>query len=670
MDYQKFLKQLPALYDNWGLDSIRPKSNRFVPVLEQVQGASTANTMQLLNWAVECMEPDEAYCEIGCFQGASLIGALLDNPGRMAYAVDNFAQQEQDQAEKNIEKLQANLRQFDLEEQVLFCYQDFEEFFAELRETGLEEKIGVYFYDAAADYRSQLLGLLLGKNFLAEQSLIIVNHKNWSYAEQAVWDFISAHQPYCQQWQDANPQINSDFRWGGIEILTWDSHRESGYNWQKLKSNRQKLAIASIERSSQNFEREKQAKADELYKEARSWQYTGHLAEAEAKYIELLQWEKTRAEVWQGLAEIYSQTGRDAEAFAALAKALALKPGSASTHYSMGLLFEKIGDRSQAIMAYRQAIALDKQLTYGYNKLGSLLLAAGEIDEAESIYNQGMLARPEHFRCYLNLGKLMVLRERLDRAIELYQQALGLDPCNPEILQELGRAWEIKQNLNKSYFYSGYSYYYQNKYREAIAQYEQYLEKQAGDVTLYKALADCHRRLEEREIAIRYYREGIARHPESADLYLCLVVELQNCGETEEAIATAKQASQVLPNEFIFKIEEKLLLPVLYETEEEIEYYRQRFTRGLDELIAETVLDTRSARQNALKGIGYDTNFYLPYQGKNDLELQKKYGDLVHRIMAANYPEWIVPRPMPPLTAEGKIRIGWQRMGCGWVVGG
>ena len=46
------------------------------------------------------MEPDEAYCEIGCFQGSSLIGALLDNPGRMAYAVDNFAQEQtQEQAE-------------------------------------------------------------------------------------------------------------------------------------------------------------------------------------------------------------------------------------------------------------------------------------------------------------------------------------------------------------------------------------------------------------------------------------------------------------------------------------------------------------------------------------------------------------------------------------------
>ena len=666
MDYQKFLEQLPALYENWGLDSVRPKSNRFAPVLEQVQGTIAANTMQLLNWAVECMEPDEAYCEIGCFQGASLIAALLDSPERMAYAVDNFAQEEQaqEQAQENIEKLQANLREFDMEERVLFCYQEFEEFFAELRETGLEEKIGVYFYAAAADYRSQLLGLLLGRNFLADRALIVVNHRNWSHAEQAVWDFISTHQPYCQRWPDdysqINAQINGDFKWGkGIDILIWDSQRESGYDWQTLKSNRQELAIAAIEKSSQEFEKQKQETADELYKEARSWQYTGHLAEAEAKYIEMLQWDNTRAEVWQGLAEIYSQTDRYAEAFAALAKALAMRPGSGSIHYSMGLLLEKIGDRSQAILAYRQAIALDNQLTDGYNKLGNLLLAAGEIDEAEAIYSQGILARPEHFGCYLNLGKAMVLRERLDRAIELYQQALGLDPCNPEILQELGLAWEIQQNWNKSYFYYGYSYYYQNKYREAIAQYEQYLEKQGGDVTLYKALADCHRRLEERETAIKYYREGIARHPQSADLYLCLVVELQNCGQTEEAIATAKEASQVLPDEFVFKIEENLMLPVLYETEEEIEYYRQRFSRGLDELITETELDKQSARGNALKGIGYDTNFYLAYQAKNDLELQKKYGDLVHRIMAANYPEWVVPRSMPPLTPAGKIRIGY-----------
>jgi protein O-GlcNAc transferase len=57
--------------------------------------------------------------------------------------------------------------------------------------------------------------------------------------------------------------------------------------------------------------------------------------------------------------------------------------------------------------------------------------------------------------------------------------------------------------------------------------------------------------------------------------------------------------------------------------------------------------------------LGAFTNFYLPYQGQKDLELQIKYGALAHRIMAANYPEWAVKRAMPTAAEGGKIRVGY-----------
>ncbi|MGK7877233.1 MAG: glycosyltransferase, partial [Xenococcaceae cyanobacterium] len=155
MNYQRFIQQLPKLYENWGQSSVHPKSEQFQRVLEQVKGKTTANGMQLLNLAVECMEADEVYCEVGCSSGGNLIGALLNHPSQMAYAVENFA--ESDAEEKNLEQLSHNLSLFNLEQQVFFCQQDFEEFFFDLREIQSEDKIGVYFYNGAPDYRSQLL---------------------------------------------------------------------------------------------------------------------------------------------------------------------------------------------------------------------------------------------------------------------------------------------------------------------------------------------------------------------------------------------------------------------------------------------------------------------------------------------------------------------------------
>ncbi|MCU0516369.1 MAG: glycosyltransferase, partial [Oscillatoria sp. Prado101] len=110
MDFQRFIELLPSLYENWGKDSVRPKSERFGQVLEQVQGMTTTSVMQLLNFAVECMDAGEIYCEIGTYQGSTLIGALLGHPERMAYAVDNLSQF--DTARKNLDKLRDNLSDF------------------------------------------------------------------------------------------------------------------------------------------------------------------------------------------------------------------------------------------------------------------------------------------------------------------------------------------------------------------------------------------------------------------------------------------------------------------------------------------------------------------------------------------------------------------------------
>ena len=153
MDYQKFLSSLLSLYDNWGQDSVRPKSNQFQQILEQVGGMTTANVMQLLNFAVDCMEADEIYCEVGCFQGANLIAALLEHPNQMAYAVDNFY--DFDPAGESFNKLIDNLSTFSLEEQVFVCNQDWEEFLFELKTVETENKISVYFANGVHDYRSQ-----------------------------------------------------------------------------------------------------------------------------------------------------------------------------------------------------------------------------------------------------------------------------------------------------------------------------------------------------------------------------------------------------------------------------------------------------------------------------------------------------------------------------------
>ena len=547
MEYQKFIEQLPELYENWGQDSVHPKSNQFHEVLEKVQGMTTANVMQLLNFALECMEPGEVYCEVGCFQGATLIGALLNHPERMAYAVDNFA--EFDKYGENLDELRDNLAKFGIEEQIFFCNQDFEEFLLNLRDFSIDDKIGVYLYSGSHDYRSQLLGLLLVKPFLAEQALIIIDDSNWSVVQQANWDFIATH-PECQLLLDLPTSRDGDSTyWNGIQVLSWDTRQVYNYNQSTFKRVRQESVIQAIRHihdlDLQLYKNREALKS--LYKEALELHKQKCFAEAERKYKQVLLQEDDNFDAWYNLGMLYYTTEQYQEAQNALFKALEIDTSKAVVYYGFGMVLEKMNKILEAIAAYQKAISLDHTYVDAYNNLGNLLCRESHFKQAETAYRQAIAANPEHFGSYLNLGNILLMQYRIDEVSKVYAKALEIEPGQPDVLHNL-KLTSIGKNLQ---------------------------------------------------------------------------------------------------------------LLILYNNREEINRYRQQFTLALNDLIQETSLTTPETRKSAIEQLGWHVNFFLAYQGCNDLELQSLYGQFVHRIMAANYPEWVKPRPMPPLSENGKIRIGY-----------
>ncbi|NER37095.1 MAG: tetratricopeptide repeat protein [Oscillatoria sp. SIO1A7] len=330
MDYYRFFEQLPKLYENWGQDSVRPKSEKFQTALDQIQGMTTANVMQLLNFAVECMEPDEIYCEVGTYRGSTLIGALLDRPGSMAYAVDNFS--EFDVGGENIEKLWENLQKFNLAEKVYFCEQDFEEFFLDLRQIETEDKFGVYLYDGAHDYRSQLLGLLLAKSFLADRALIIVDDANWERVRQANWDFAAAH-PECKVELDLlTPRRGYPTFLNGIQVLSWDVTRGYNYSTETFRDKRQQKVIQEL----YNLQFPPNEDLIDTYnKLGYLLLKEGKLERAEAIYREAIASNPDRFGSYLNLGNVLLQQNKLESAMTAYKTALALSPGNADVLHNL-----------------------------------------------------------------------------------------------------------------------------------------------------------------------------------------------------------------------------------------------------------------------------------------------------------------------------------------------
>ncbi|HEY4839560.1 MAG TPA: hypothetical protein VIH72_13180 [Candidatus Acidoferrales bacterium] len=134
---------------------------------------------------------------------------------------------------------------------------------------------------------------------------------------------------------------------------------------------------------------------------------------------------------------------------------------------------------------------------------------------------------------------------------------------------------------------------------------------------------------------------------------------LEKCNCTHAAIASARRASEIFPTDVLLKLLEALVLPVIYDSTQEIDEYRTRFMKGLQRVTHEVSLKTPAEKKNALAAVASYANSHLGYQARNDRELQIEYGQFLHRIMAANYPEWVKPIRMPELSTGERLRIGY-----------
>jgi protein O-GlcNAc transferase len=161
------------------------------------------------------------------------------------------------------------------------------------------------------------------------------------------------------------------------------------------------------------------------------------------------------------------------------------------------------------------------------------------------------------------------------------------------------------------------------------------------------------------EAAASVLKEGLAVCESDEQLCREAIFTLEQANRTEEAIALARRAQESFPDLKCFRLWEALMLPVVYETETQIEYYRARYSTGLAEQIANLNLSDPGDRRAALDAVGRQLNFYLGYQGRDDRRLQEQYARFVHAVMAANYPDWVKPLAMPPVRSGEKIRVGF-----------
>jgi len=217
------------------------------------------------------------------------------------------------------------------------------------------------------------------------------------------------------------------------------------------------------------------------------------------------------------------------------------------------------------------------------------------------------------------------------------------------------------------------------EYAEAVGRLQEQLRAGSTDPAPYCKLARWHARADDHDQAIAACRLGLERIPDDVTLLLALARLLQETGDARAAISLLEGVGEPRRNDPVLLMADALMLPVLYDSEDDIAWWRRRFESGLERLegaVDCAVLLGQEALDPWVSAIA--PPFLLACQGVENLDLQVRFGRLVRGIMEARFPAYGASIGEDHEEPGGrKLRVGYlsarlfwgsvAKVGLGWV---
>jgi len=228
------------------------------------------------------------------------------------------------------------------------------------------------------------------------------------------------------------------------------------------------------------------------------------------------------------------------------------------------------GEAANAEAAYRDVLGRDPKQAEAHRELSDLLGRRGAAEEALQHGREALRLRPGWADAHNSIGVALQGLSRLDEAIEQFHRALQSEPGHPSAHVNMGNAL---------------------------------LDK--GDP----------------DAAIGHYTQAVALDPANATAQLTLAMALEEDGRHADALEAYARTQALAPSDGV-RIKMATMLPLYPDSAEEIDGLRAQLDRSIAELTAQPLRLRDPARE-----VG-QTAFLLPYQGRNDRELQVRLAAL------------------------------------------
>jgi predicted O-linked N-acetylglucosamine transferase (SPINDLY family) len=368
------------------------------------------------------------------------------------------------------------------------------------------------------------------------------------------------------------------------------------------------------------------------------------------------------------IAELRAGRLADAER---IARALCEQaPNEARAFHLAGVLAHQL-KRGDAAALLGRAVALDPHLAEAHNDLGAVLAAGGALAEALTSFERAVALKPGYDEARNNLARALRSVGRVDEAAVQFRHLLAVAPGSPVVHFDLALALELTADVADA----------EEHYRKAIALRSEFLDAHLrlagllqrsgrwpealaaaeraaaiapGNAGVRNNLGNILRVMDRQADAITQYEAALRIDPNSFAAHYNLGMALRGETRIAEAREHFARALALKPDLMEAELAQCIAeLPAVYASTAEIDERRAAYAGRLAAFSAK--LESADIPPAFVDAIGAHQPFYLPYQGRDDRELQSRFGAAVCKVMAGRYRPF--DRPAPPAAGE-PIRLG------------
>jgi protein O-GlcNAc transferase len=379
--------------------------------------------------------------------------------------------------------------------------------------------------------------------------------------------------------------------------------------------------------------------ADRRIAEGRALHRTGDLAGAVAAYASALAADPDRAEAWHLKSVAEHQAGLLDDALASVGRALAAGGEQPAFLLVRGEVLHDRGDVAGAEATLARAAALRPRWAAALVALGRVRLDQGKLREALADFQGAVDADPRHVRAWNNLGIVFQNLERLDEAVRAFDQALAIDPRYALAHFNLARIHKLRGAADR-----------------ALEHAQVAVREDPGLVEGWLLIGDIHDGKREMPNAFAAFTAAVQANPASIPARMALAGAVAKVGGFDDARKEYRLLTSQFPSSLRAALAANLLLPQVYGSVAEVERIREEYDQGLARLVRQAPAFRLAGPDKALAEATW-SNFYLAYQGRNDVELQRRYGELLRGVLAPAMPQFFVPRERKP--GRARIRVGF-----------